>query len=230
MKALLVESNQQNVRDLVLCLRMRYPGINIVTTMRGIDGVEVVETSSPDFLIISYPVPDIDAGVILSKIREFSDIPIFIFGESIPVTEKARLLEAGADDFFTKPINCLECLSVINSVLRRTFNISSRKENIIQVDGRTTLNLDTRDLTVSDQHIHLTPFEYRLLSVLVRNNGLVLSYKTLLEKVWGANYGTDLTLLKKYIYYLRTKIEADRRNPRIIINERGYGYKLVKTG
>ena len=228
MKVLIVESEKKNIGDLAVCLNMRYMGIEIIPVVTGIDAIGTVETSSPDFAIIGFPLPDMDSGVTIDKIREFSDVPILVFSETTAVADKARLLEAGADEFITKPVNCIECLSVVNALLRRTCNVSVKQHNTVTIDERISLNFDTRELTISGDHTHLTPFEYHLLALMVRNSGLVLSYKTLLEKVWGANYTADVTLLKKYVYNLRTKMEKDPRNPRIITTERGYGYKLCK--
>ena len=228
MKVLIIDPDQKDIRDLALCLKMRYVGIEIVSAASGLDGIQSVETVAPDFTIIGFPLPDMDSGVTINKIREFSDVPIVIFSNTTVVAEKARLLEAGADEFISKPVNCIECLSVVNALLRRTFNVSVKQNSTVSIDERVVLNFDTHELTISGDHKHLTPFEYNLLFILVRNSGLVLSYKTLLEKVWGPNYIADISLLKKYIYNLRSKLEQDPHSPRIITTERGYGYKLCK--
>ena len=229
MKVLIVDPDQNIVRDLVLCLKMRYSSIEAISVPTGLDGIENVEAAGPDFVIISFPLPEVDSGSIIAKIREFSDIPIVIFSGTTSVAEKARFLEAGADEFISKPVNCIECLSIVNALLRRTFKVSVKQKNIVSINERVVLNYDTRELTISGCHTHMTPFEYHLLAILVRNSGLVLSYKTLLEKVWGPNYTADVALLKKYIYTLRSKIEQDPRDPKIITTERGYGYKLSKV-
>ncbi|XUX01092.1 MAG: response regulator transcription factor [Dehalogenimonas sp.] len=227
MKVLLLGADEQLTSDLVLCLKIRYSDLETTLTDDGSVAIIAVEKTAPDIVVINNIFQNSHLETIIKEIRVFSEVPIFVLSDSLPAPEKARSLEAGADDFITKPIDCLECLSVINSVLRRTFDLPMKQENLIRLDERIVLNTNTHDLTISENHIHLTPFEYKLLSILARNKGLVLSYKTLLEKVWGSNYSTDVTLLKKYIYYLRKKIEVNPRDPQVISNERGYGYKLL---
>jgi len=207
---------------------MRYSGIEIKSAERGADAIGCIDMVSPDILFINFPLLDADIGEVLLNIRKYQDIPIIIFSENVSVSEKARLLEAGADELIAKPINCIECLSVANALLRRTFHLPFKQEQSIYLNERVVLNLDTHELFVSGKRVHLTPIEFRLLALLTRNRGLVLTYQTLLERIWDATYSSDLDLLKKYIYNLRSKIEDHPHEPQIIVTERGLGYKLNK--
>jgi len=227
-KVLIIEDDVQVVRDIRLCLKLRYPDIVDSSVDKVSKGIEMIETESPDFVIADSSLPDTDLIEAIGTIREFSDVPLTILSEAETDMDKARFLEAGADEYITKPISCMECLSVINALLRRTKGIGFKPGRTVSIDEQLKINFDTRELLRSGKHIHLTPTEYNLLSTLVRNSGIVLSQRTLLEKVWGSNYTNDLSLLKKHIYRLRSKLEPEPSRPRIIVTERGFGYKLVK--
>ncbi|HEY33279.1 MAG TPA: response regulator transcription factor [Dehalococcoidia bacterium] len=229
MKFLVIEDNQQVVRDLSLCLYVRYPQSTIISTGDVEKGMGMLEIETPDLVMVDSSLPNIEILDLITRIREFSDVPLIVLSEGETDMDRARGLETGADEYVTKPFNPLELLAKIKALFRRTLGTGFALERDVYSAGRITVNLTTHEVMLSDKQIRLTPTEFRLLSELVINEGRVLTHRRLLEKVWGPEYVGDLNFTKKYIYRLRQKLGDDPDNPLIIRTERGVGYKLVRT-
>jgi len=227
-KVLVIEHNQQVVRDISFCLHVRYPEAIIVSVAEGLKGIDMVETEAPDLVMVDSSLPDIDTLDLISKIREFSDVPLFILSEAETDMDRARGLEAGADEYVTKPFSPIELLAKVKALLRRTQGLGFKSERSVSFGGKLTINFTTHEVLVSGKLVKLTPIEYDLLSELVRNEGRVLTHRVLLEKVWGSEYANDCSFVKKYIYRLRSKLEPDARKPQMLLIERGVGYKFVR--
>ena len=228
MKVLVIEDNRQVVRDISFCLQVRYPAVIVVSVAEGSKGIDMVETESPDLVMVDSSLPDIDTLDIVSKIREFSDVPLIILYEAETDMDRARGLEAGADEYVIKPFSPIELLARVRALLRRTQGIGFRPERLVSIGSELTINFATHEVVLSGMRVKLTPVEFDLLSELVRNEGRVLTHRALLEKVWGSEYADDCSFVKKYIYRLRSKIEPDASKPQMLLTERGVGYKFVK--
>jgi len=228
MKVLVIEDNEQVIRDLSFCLQVRYPEAIIVSVAEGAKGIEMVETESPDLVMVDSSLPDIDTLDLVSKIREFSDVPLIILSEAETDMDRARGLEAGADEYVTKPFSPIELLARVRALLRRTQRIGFKRERLLSVGSELTINFSTHEVLVSGKRVKLTPIEYNLLSELARNEGRVLTHHALLEKVWGSEYTNDPSFVKKYIYRLRSKLEPNASDPQLLLTERGVGYKFVR--
>lgn len=227
MKVLIIDNDQQIVRDVSFSLKIRYPECIVVSVNEGLKGLEMVETESPD-LVMASSLPDIYILDLVSQVREFSDVPLIILSEVKTGMDIAKGLEAGADDYITKPISPIELLARAKAVLRRTQRLGFRPERQISIGNTLTINFATHEVVCSGKQVTLTPIEYDLLSELVRNEGNVLTHRALLEKVWSSEYADDFSFVKKYIYRLRSKLETDPSKPKMILTKRGVGYKLVK--
>ncbi len=212
----------------MLCLKMRYPELESVSVEDGQRGIAMIETESPDIVIASSALPDMNSIEFLTKVREFSDVPIIMASETGTDMDRARGLEAGADEYVAKPLNPIEFLAITNALLRRTTGIGFKPERTTSIHGELTINFTTHEVHCCGKQIHLTPIEYNLLAELVRNSGRIITQRTLLEKVWGSEYADDLNFLKKYIYRLRSKLEREPGKPQMLITERGLGYKFIK--
>jgi len=188
----------------------------------------MVETETPDLVFIDSSLPDIDTPDLVSKIREFSDVPLIILSESETDMDRARWLESGADEYVTKPFSPIEFLARVKALLRRTQGVGFKPERIVSFGGGLSINFSTHEVFLSGKRVKLTPTEYRLLSELVRNEGRVITHRSLLEKVWGSEYVTDFGFTKRYICRLRQKLQNDSHHPRMIHNEHGVGYKFTK--
>jgi len=227
MKVLVIEDDVQIVRDISFCLQVRYPEVIVVSVAEGPKGIEMVETESPDLVMVDSSLPDIDTLDLVSKIREFSDVGLIILYEAETDIERARGLEAGADEYVIKPFSPIEFLAKVRALLRRIQGVSFKRESLVSI-GELIINFSTHEVFLSGKQVKLTPIEYQLLSELVRNNGRVLTHSTLLEKIWGPEYVKDSSFVKKYIYRLRSKLEPDASKPQMLLTERGLGYKFIK--
>ena len=199
----------------------------MVSVAEGTKGVEMVETETPDLVLADSSLPDIDTLDLVSRIREFSDVPLIVLYEAETDMDRAKGLEAGADEYVTKPLSPIELLARVKALLRRTQGTGSRPERVVSLGGNLSINFSTHEVFLSEKQIKLTPTEYRLLSELVRNEGRVLTHRTLLERVWGPECNGDYSFTKKHIHRLRQKLHDDPGNPRLIQTERGVGYKFI---
>lgn len=227
MKALVFEDDREVVRDLSFCLQVRYPEVIVISVGDTLTGIEMVETEFPDIVIVDTSLHDVDTLDLVSNIREFSNVPLIILSDSKADVDVAQGLEAGADEYITKPFSPIELLARVKALLRRTQGFSLRPERVVSYSDGLTINFTTRQVFLSGRRIKLTPIEYRLLSELITNEGRVLTHSSLLEKVWGSGYISDSSLTKKYIYRLRQKLRDDSDDPRMIHTEHGVGYRFM---
>ncbi|HUU65573.1 MAG TPA: response regulator transcription factor [Dehalococcoidales bacterium] len=229
MKVLIIESNYQVVRDISFCLQVRYPEVAVVSVGEERKGLDMIETESPDLVMVDSSLPNVDIFDLVSQIREFSDVPLIILFEAATDMDRARGLEMGADEYINKPFSPIELLARVKALLRRTQGFGFKPERFISIGGELTINNDTHEVLLSaGKRVKLTPIEYHLLLELVRNNGRVLTHSNLVEKVWGSEDICDQSYVKKYIYRLRSKLENDAGKPQMLLTERGIGYKFVR--
>jgi len=228
MKALVIDVDSQTVKDVAFCLQVRYPDITVVTVAEGQRGIELLETESPDIVLVSSSLLDISTVELIRKIRDFSDVGLIVLSEKQTDLERAQQLEMGADEYVIKPFSPIEFLAKISALLRRVNGLGFKPQRLVSIGSELAINFGTREAFLSGERLNLTPTEYQLLSELVRNEGKVLTHGTLLAKVWGSEYADDPSFVKKYVHRLRSKIEPDASNPRMIINERGVGYRFVR--
>jgi two-component system KDP operon response regulator KdpE len=228
LKVLLIEDAEEIVDTIALCFELRWPGVNIISTAEGGQGLTLAETVSPDVVILDLGLPDMDGFEVLKEIRAFSNVPVIIVtvrGEEI---DKIKGLELGADDYITKPFSHMEFLARIQAVLRRASVSESKVKEKPFHSSRLNIDFATRTVLVDGQPVKLTPTEYNLLHYLVMNADTTLTHRALLEKVWGEEYLDSPEYLKVYIQRLRNKLEVDLKKPQLIISQRGIGYKFVK--
>lgn len=229
MKVLLIEDNPEIVNTLSLTFRLRWPEATLVSTDKGAKGIEMVETESPDIVILDINLPDISGFRVLEDIRLFSDVPVIVLTVREDEVDKVRGLEMGADDYITKPFSPLDLLARVKAVLRRAGIRYLEEESLPPlVAGKLTINFSIREVFLGGQRVHLTPTEYKVLYCLVRKEGRIVTQESLRRQVWGSAKYVDASVLKKYIYQLRTKLGDTSGSPRIILSERGVGYKFVK--
>jgi len=188
----------------------------------------MVETESPDLVMVGSSLCDIDTLDLVNEIREFSDAPLIILCQAVTDMDVARGLEAGADEYVTKPFSPMELLARVRALLRRTQGLGFKPERLVSIGVELTINFATREVFLSGKYVKLTPIEYDLLTHLVRNEGRVLTHGILLEKVWGSEYDNDRSFVKKYVYRLRSKLEQDASKPQMLLTERGIGYRFVR--
>lgn len=189
----------------------------------GEAALQAVIAARPNILILDIGLPDIDGVEVTRRLREWSAVPIIILSVRNDEAEKIRALDAGADDYLTKPFGIGELLARLRVALRHSTPESS---DALLSAGALTLDLAHRLVTLAGEPVQLTPTEYELLHVLLSHAGKVLTHRQLLHAVWGAAYESETHLLRVNISNLRRKIEPEPARPRYIINEPGVGYRL----
>ena len=228
MKILLIEDNPQIIEAISLCFELRWPEVSLTFTKNGTEGVEMVETESPDIVILDLGLPDIDGFAVLRDIRSFSGVPILILTVRGDEMDKVKGLELGADDYVVKPFNHAELLARIKAVLRRTTMPQLKDAEEAVISPELKIDFATPCLYRKGEAIKLTRIESNLLYHLVRNEGKTLSHRYLLERIWGEEYSDATEYLKVYIQRLRSKLEDGPSEPKMLTTERGLGYRFTK--
>ena len=219
---ILVVDDEEAIRRF-LRVALSSQGYTVVERATGQSAVSSVVTEKPDAIILDLGLPDIDGVDVTRLLRQWTQIPIIILSVRGSESDKIAALDAGADDYLTKPFGMGELLARLRAALRRT---ASAVAQPVFMSGDMTVDMGRRVVTVAEREVQLTPTEYDLLRILVTNAGKVLTHRHLLREVWGAEFGDELHLLHVNISNLRRKIEPEPARPRFIVTEPGVGYRL----
>jgi two-component system KDP operon response regulator KdpE len=192
----------------------------------GAEGLVEVATRQPDVVIIDLGLPDIDGLDVIRRIREWSSVPVIVLSARGGERDKVTALDAGADDYVEKPFGTDELLARVRVALRHGAGGARDADALFTVDGL-AVDQARRVVTVNGDEVHLTPIEYKLLTILVHHAGKVLTHRQLLREVWGPTHVEDAHYLRVYMGQLRRKIERDPAQPRYLLTEPGVGYRLV---
>ena len=219
-RILVVDDEHQILRALRVILRDA--GFEAVPADSAEEALDLAAVQTPDAAIVDLVLPDIDGVELCRRLREWSDMPIILLSAVGDEDAKVRALAAGADDYITKPFGPRELVARLEANLRRT--APQPEEAVIESDGL-AVDLARRSVLVDGSEVHLTPIEFDLLRLLIRNRGRLMTHRDLLVTVWGAGYGDDTQVLRAHIANLRRKIEpAD--GPRFIKTDPGVGYRF----
>ena len=199
----------------------------------GKEGIAEMLENNADLLLLDLGLPDIDGMEVLHNVRKWSDVPIIIVSARDQDKEKAQALDDGADDYLTKPFSATELMARIRLALRHYYRMSHDNEPImpdetVYINGKLKLDNGLHIAYKDDKEIHLTPLEYQLLLLFMQNPGKVLTYKTILRKIWGDGYGEDTQVLRSVMAATRRKIEDNPAKPCFIKTEIGIGYRMVE--
>lgn len=189
----------------------------------GVKGIRLAATESPDLILLDLGLPDIDGVDVTKRIREWSQTPIIILSARGDEMNKVEALDAGANDYLTKPFGLAELFARVRAALRLS---RMTVEEPIVVLGNLSIDLAGHRVLKAGQDIHLTKTEFRLLALLAKNLGKVLTHKQLLTEVWGPEYSDELHYLRVYTQQIRVKIEDDPAQPVFLVTETGIGYRL----
>ncbi|MBI5354762.1 MAG: response regulator [Chloroflexi bacterium] len=221
LKILIVDDERPIRRFLNASLGSRY---TILEVANGEEAIQSAAVSHPDLIILDLGLPDMDGTDVIRRIREWTDVPVIVISVRNSEEDKVSALDAGADDYLTKPFGISELLARIRVALRRTNELEAEYA-IFQSDDL-MVDFVKREVCVNDSPVTLTPTEFSILRTLVKHVGKVLTHQQLIKEVWGGNYQADSHLLRVNVSNLRRKIESDPNRPRHIITEPGIGYRL----
>ena len=221
-RLLIVDDDPRLTRALGIGLKAR--GYVVEVAGDGRTAAQMAAEQPPDLAIVDLGLPDMEGIDVVRDLRRWSNLPILVLSAREESTDKVAALDAGADDYVTKPFGMDELLARLRAALRR--NSQAPDEPIVRA-GNLVINLAAKRVTDETGDIRLTPTEWNLLEVLVRNAGRLVDQKQLLREVWGPAYGTESNYLRVYVAQLRRKLEPDPRAPRHILTEPGMGYRFV---
>jgi len=226
LKVLAVDDEPQILRALRASLAAR--GNEVVTAPNGETALDVLATEDVDLVVLDLGLPGIDGVEVIRRLRGWSGVPVIVLSVRDAQADKVAALDAGADDYVSKPFAMDELLARMRAVLRRK-GPSEAEPPVIQA-GALRVDLAKRLVTRHGVAVHLTPTEYALLEQMVSNPGKLLTHRYLLQKVWGGAYGQQSHYLRVYVAGLRKKLEEDPASPSLILTEPGVGYRWVAPG
>ena len=221
---ILVIEDEPEIRKF-LKVAMEQHGYAVSEAVTGNEGLKRITTCPPELLILDLGLPDKDGVEIITTVRQWSQVPIIVLSARENEHDKVSALEAGADDYLTKPFNTNELLARLKVALRHARNRNTQEEAVFEYKGL-KVDIAKRLVWADGTEIHLTPIEYKLLSVLVTHAGKVVTHKQLLQEVWGKNATNQSSYLRIHTQHLREKLGDDATQPQYILTEAGIGYRL----
>ncbi len=220
-RVLVVDDEPEIVRGLRIVLRNA--GYSVEAASTKAEALASVATRPPEALVLDLVLPDGDGVSVCKDVRRWSRLPILVLSAVGDEREKVRALDAGADDYVTKPFGAEELLARLRAILRRSPD--SGQSSLVQI-GELTIDLDDRRVVSAGKEVHLTPIEFDLLRILARHPGRLVTQRQLLQEVWGPQYTGESHYLRVHIAHVRAKLEPDPARPRYLITEPGVGYRL----
>jgi two-component system KDP operon response regulator KdpE len=220
-RVLVVDDEPQFLRALATSLRAA--GYTVETATTGEEALTAVGLGPPDAIILDLVLPDRSGTEVIVDLRSWSELPVVVVSANGEEREKIAALDAGADDYVTKPFAIGELLARLRAALRRA---GAPASPVIEI-GQIRVDLEKHDVSVAGRRVHLTPREFDLLRLFAQNEGKLLTHRTILRELWGPAYQTESSYLHVHISQLRGKIEPDPTRPRYLLNEPGAGYRLV---
>jgi two-component system KDP operon response regulator KdpE len=222
MRILIADDDPQMLRALRITLSAR--GYEVVTAPDGTAALDAAIASHPDIVVIDLGMPGLTGLEVIEAIRGWSQVPVLVVSGRSESWDKVEALDAGADDYVTKPFSADELLARIRALSRRV--VPAAESPVVEFDD-VVVDLSARLVTRAGATVRLTPTEWRLLEVLVRHSGKLVTRETLLTEVWGPQYTTDTGYLRLYMSQLRKKLEVDPSTPRHLVTEAGQGYRFT---
>jgi two-component system, OmpR family, KDP operon response regulator KdpE len=202
-------------------------GYRLFEASNGADGIVEVGSRQPDIVIVDLGLPDMDGLDVIRRLREWTTVPIIVLSARGQERDKVTALDAGADDYVSKPFGAGELLARIRVALRHTAGASHEGDHAVFKVGDLQVDLLHRQVRVGGKDVHLTPIEYKLLTTLVRHAGKVVTHQHLLREVWGPSHTEQAHYARVYMARLRHKLEAEPARPRYLLTEPGVGYRLA---
>ena len=206
-------------------MRIEKAGFEVLEATNGLEGLQSFYRNRPNLVVLDVAMPEMDGWQVLQRIREVSTVPVLMLTAVVHEREKIRGLNEGADDYITKPFSGEELVARIKAVLRRYGQSQDEEEGNYYSDAELSIDFQKHEVFVRGEKVTLSPTEFRLLTVLTKHGGQVLSQAKLLDLVWGQEYDESLSVARLYVGYLRQNIEENPRQPKLIETIRGFGYR-----
>lgn len=222
MKVVVVEDEKSIIDAIGVAFEFRWPGVAVIGAMTGKEGTRLVREESPDIVILDINLPDMTGFDVLKEVRKTSSVPIIILTVRSDDEDMLRGLEAGADDYIVKPFNYLTLLARVKAVLRRIEKTPLKMKNYSTISPRLKIDFVNQKVRVDNRPVKLTPVEYRLLILLVKNKDKVVPYKRIMQEVWEKSFTGDTKNIRIYARRLREKLHDTPS--RMILNKHGSGY------
>jgi two-component system KDP operon response regulator KdpE len=200
-------------------------GHELVEATTGAEGLKAASVHPPDVILLDLGLPDMDGLEVTRRLREWTRTPIIVLSARDKEDDKVSALDAGADDYLTKPFSLQELLARIRVAERHARGRADKEQSVHRL-GDLVVDLAKRIVTRDGEDVRLTPIEWKLLATLVRNSDRVMTYQQLLKEVWGPRYATQKQYLHVYVGHLRHKLEQDPTRPRFLLTDAGVGYRL----
>ncbi|RKT57084.1 two-component system KDP operon response regulator KdpE [Saccharothrix australiensis] len=218
----MVDDEPQIVRALRINLSAR--GYSVLTAHDGTGALKVAAEGKPDVVVLDLGLPDVDGAEVIAGLRGWSSVPIIVLSARTDSTDKVEALDAGADDYVTKPFGMDELLARLRAAVRRSAVVEG--EDAVVETASFTVDLAAKKVVRAGEEVHLTPTEWGLLEILARNRGRLVAQKQLLQEVWGPQYAKETHYLRVYLAQLRRKLEPEPSHPRHLVTEPGMGYRF----
>ena len=222
---LLVEDDPQ-IRNFI-CFVLKQAGFAYTPASTAQDALTQLVTGQYDLILLDLGLPDFDGMEVIAKVRTWSEMPIIVISARDQDTEKAAALDAGADDYLTKPFSATELMARIRVSLRHLYQAGLMKTQCCAAVRALKINFDQRLVYLDEKELHVTPMEYNLLVLFFHNIGKVLTTRSIIREIYGSGYGSDTQALRALMAGLRRKIEENPATPKYILTEIGVGYRLV---
>ncbi|MGV9713184.1 response regulator [Gordonia sp. NPDC003424] len=225
-RVLVVDDEPQLVRALRINLKAR--GFAVSTAATGAEALTLAARVNPQVVILDLGLPDIDGITVLEGLRGWTSVPVIVLSARTDAADKVAALDAGADDYVTKPFGMEEFLARLRAAVRRGAATVVSGESPVVDAGAFSVDLAARQVMRAGKRVHLTPTEWGVLELLVRNEGKLVGQKEILHAVWGPSYGNQSNYLRVYLAGLRRKLEDDPARPAHLLTEAGMGYRFVR--
>jgi two-component system KDP operon response regulator KdpE len=222
-RVLIIDDEPQILRALRINLSVR--GYDVTTAATGAAALRAAAEVRPDVIVLDLGLPDIDGLEVLAGLRGWNDTPVIVLSARSDSAEKVAALDAGADDYVTKPFGMDEFMARLRAAVRRSATSVDADEPVVETDSF-TVDLAAKKVTRNGNDVHLTPTEWGMLEMLVRNRGKLVGREELLKEVWGPSYARETHYLRVYLAQLRRKLEDDPSHPRHLLTEAGMGYRF----
>ena len=226
MKILIIDDDRQLVDALSTGFQLQWKDVEVMSAADGEVGLALFRDRLPEVVLLDIGLPARNGFDVLQEIRRVSDVPVIILSARGQEADQVRGLELGADDYVVKPFGYMALIARIKAVLRRAEMSPPLRSASDFVSGDLTINFEDATVTLRGKPVRVTPLEYKLLCQLVRNQGRVVPHETLINRIWGEEYGATTDHLKVFVSRLRSKIEMED-SPHLIETERGLGYKFA---